>query len=95
MAVLVTAEVKGQTQEGYDGMFAVLSEGLKQAPGFILHSAHPVDGGWRITEVWESKTNADQYFAKHVAPNLSPGIHPKRSVQELHTLLTPSMASVG
>jgi quinol monooxygenase YgiN len=88
MAVLVTAEVQGQTQLGYDGMFSVLSDGLKQAPGFVLHTAHPIEGGWRIIEVWNSKAEANQYFAKNVAPDLPPGIHPKRSVQELHSLLT-------
>jgi hypothetical protein len=36
----------------------------------------------------ESVAQANQYFAKNVAPNLPPGIHPKRSVQELHNLLT-------
>lgn len=87
MAVLVTAEVQGQTQQGYDGMFTVLADGLKQAPGFILHTAHPIEGGWRVIEVWNSKAEANQFFAKHVAPNLPPGIHPKRSVQELHSLL--------
>jgi len=41
MAVLVTADVPGQTEQGYDGMLGVLASALKQAPGFILHSAHP------------------------------------------------------
>ena len=88
MAVLITAEVQGQTQQGYDGMFSMLSDGLKQAPGFVLHTAHPIEGGWRIIEVWESLTDANQFFAKYVAPNLPPGIRPKRSVQELHSLVT-------
>jgi hypothetical protein len=87
MAVLVTAEVQGQTQQGYDGMFAALADVEKQAPGFLLHTAHPIEGGWRIVEIWESKADANQFFAKHVAPNLPPAIHPKRSVQELHSLL--------
>lgn len=45
-------------------------------------------GGWRIIEVWKSKAEANQFFAKNVAPYLPTGIHPKRSVQELHSLLT-------
>lgn len=89
MAVLVTAEVKGQTQEGYDGMRAVLGEVLKHAPGFVLHTAHATAEGWRIIEIWESKEASDQFFAKIVAPNLPPGIRPKRSVQDLHGLLLP------
>ena len=89
MAVLVTAEVAGQTQQGYDGMLQFLAESIKAAPGFVLHSAHPVDSGWRILEVWETKEAANQFFAKHVAPNLPPGIRPKRTVEELHSLVRP------
>ena len=87
MTVLVTAEVPGQTQQGYDGMLTVLEQGLKQAPGFVLHTAHPVEGGWRVIEIWATKAEANQFFAKYVAPNLPPGIHPKRSVQELHSFI--------
>jgi hypothetical protein len=89
MAVLMTAEVAGQTQQGYDGMLQFLAESIKVAPGFILHTAHPVEGGWRVIEVWETKEAANQFFAKHVAPNLPPGIRPKRTVQELHSLVKP------
>ena len=87
MAVLVTAEVTGQTQQGYDGMLGKLQGPLKQAPGFILHTAHPVEGGWRILEVWDSKAQSNEWYAKNVAPNLPPGVHPKRMVQELHSLI--------
>lgn len=87
MAVLMTAEISGQTQQGYDGMLQSLAEAIKVAPGFILHAAHPVEGGWRVIELWETKEAANQFFAKHVAPNLPPGIRPKRTVQELHSLV--------
>ena len=87
MAVLVTAEVPGQSQQGYDGMLGMLQGPLKQAPGFILHTAHPVEGGWRIIELWESKSQSNEWYAKNVAPNLPPGVHPKRTVQELHSLV--------
>ena len=45
MAVLVTAEVPGQTQEGYEQMIAALSPALKQAKGFIAQGAGPM-GRW-------------------------------------------------
>jgi quinol monooxygenase YgiN len=89
MAVLIIAEVKGQTREGYDGMLNVLEDILRAAPGLILHTSHPTEDGWRVVEVWESKAEADQFFAKNVAPNLPPGITPKRSVEELHGFVTP------
>jgi hypothetical protein len=89
MAVLVTAEVAGQTQQGYDGMLTALDGPLRRASGFVLHTAYPIEGGWRVLEVWDSKTQANEWYAKSVAPNLPPGIHPKRSVQELHSLVRP------
>lgn len=88
MAVLLTAEVPGQTQQGYDGMMGVLADAIKQAKGFVLHSAHPIEGGWRVIEVWETLNDANQFFAQHVHPHLPPGVKPKRSFQELHSLVT-------
>ena len=87
MAVLVTAEVPGQTTEGYEGMLAVLSPILKTAKGFIAHGAGPSGDGWRSFEIWESQEDATRFFAAHVHPNLPAGIRPKRSILELHSLI--------
>ena len=54
-----------------------------------MHCAHPADGEWKVYEVWNSKQESDQWFAKYVVPNLPQGIHPKRSYQELHSCVTP------
>jgi hypothetical protein len=88
MAVLVTAEVPGQTQQGYDNMLGGLATLIRQAPGFVAHMAHAVEGGgWRVLEIWESKAQSDAFFAKVVVPHLPPGVHPKRTYQELHSLV--------
>jgi hypothetical protein len=92
MTVLVTAEVAGQTPQGYDGMLGALRGRITGADGFIAHASHQVEGGWRVIEVWESKAQADRFFAREVAPNLPPGIHPKRVTQELHSWVTPPIA---
>ena len=89
MAVLIATKVKGQTQEGYDSVLRAVRELIKQAPGFIMHCAHPDVGEWKVYEVWKSKEQADKWFGKYVVPNLPPGIHPKRSYQELHGMVTP------
>ena len=90
MAVLISTKVKGQTQEGYDSVLAAVEELVKVTPGFVLHCAHPAEGEWLVYEVWNSKTEADQWFAKYIVPNLPTGIHPKRSYQELHSVVVPS-----
>jgi hypothetical protein len=61
---------------------------LKQAPGFVMHAAYPIEGGWRTIEVWESSAAADGFFAKYIAPYLPAGIQFKRTVQELHHLVS-------
>lgn len=90
MAVLIATNVKGQTQEGYDGVLTAVRESIKQAPGFIMHCAHPDEGEWKVYEVWNSKEEADQWFGKVVVPNLPRGIHPKRRYMQLHSIVTPS-----
>ena len=42
MAVLITAEVPGQTKEGYEGVLAAVGPLLRAAKGFIAHGAGPV-----------------------------------------------------
>jgi hypothetical protein len=89
MPVLVTAEVPGQTREKYDQMLAVLGPLIRQAKGFIAHGAALADGGWRSFEIWESREAATEFFARHIHPNLPPGIKPKRTLIELHSFVTP------
>jgi heme-degrading monooxygenase HmoA len=90
MAILTTAHVKGQTKEGYDGVLTGLQELIREAPGFILHTSYAYEEGWVVAEIWETKADADTFFAKYVVPNLPAGIHPKRSYQELHSIVTNS-----
>ena len=88
MAVLVTAPVENQTEALYDGMLALLEARIRQEPGFVMHSAHRSEtGAWRVLEIWQTKAQADQFFAKHVAAHLPPGVRPKRSVTPLHSLV--------
>jgi hypothetical protein len=87
LPILISADVPGQTKEGYEETIRALGSSLKSAPGFIMHFAHPIEGGWRVFEVWESSKEASEWFAKYVRPNLPPHIKPQRRVQELHTLI--------
>ena len=90
MAVLVTADVPGQTVEGYDRMIAVFSPALRQAKGFIAQGAGPSGEGWRVFEIWESQADATEFFAKYIHPNLPAGVKPQRTLLELHSLIMAS-----
>jgi len=89
MAVFISTTVKGQTEQGYDSVLVAVRELIKAAPGFVLHCAHPDEGAWMVYEVWQSRAEADKWFATYVVPNLPKGIHPKRSYRELHSLVVP------
>jgi ketosteroid isomerase-like protein len=87
MPVMIISEVSGQTPQGYDAMLALVGKALRQAPGFVMHMAHPTESGWRIVEVWQSKDDATRFFATHIAPNLPDGVRPKLSFQPLHSVV--------
>jgi hypothetical protein len=87
MAVLVTADVPGQTQEKYDSMLAAIGPALRHAKGFIAHGAGPSADGWRTFEIWESQEDATQFFATYIHPNVPQGIKPKRTLLTLHSLV--------
>ena len=86
--VMIVADVPGQSRAGYDAMRMALGDVLHRAPGLILHTAHPVADGWRVVEVWETRRAADRFFVDEVVPRLPAGIHPKRSVVELHDVVS-------
>jgi len=87
MSVMMISEVSGQSAQGYDGMLARAGDALTRAPGFIMHMSHPVEAGWRIIEIWNSREDAARFFAAHIAPHLPDGLRPKLSFQPLHSLL--------
>jgi hypothetical protein len=94
MAILMTGEADGLTPALYAQMLSGLEPMLRQAPGFIAHVAHPVEaGGFRVLEIWQSKEDSDRFFAAHVAPNLPPGIRPKRRTERLNSLVLAAVAA--
>lgn len=95
MAVLVTADVSDQTQDGYDRMLEALRPALYEADGFIAHGAGPGAGAaWQTFEVWETAADATRFFATYVFPNLPPGVRPKRTLVELHALVLGPLSTL-
>ncbi len=87
MPVLITAVVQGQTKEGCDATMVILRPLLQQSEGFIAHGAGVSPEGWRIFEVWDTQEHATAFFAKYIHPNLPPGVMPKRTYLDLHSLV--------
>lgn len=77
MAIIVTFDLPGAGQELYDTVIDRVTDGQGftrfadlQNPGLVSHAAGPVDGGFRVTEVWES-AEALEAHAKTFGPILS------------------------
>src|SRR3954451_15627130 len=83
MAILMTAEVPGMTQEMVDGMTDQLMGQQKAQPGFVLHANGAIDGGWGVTEVWEAQENWDSWYDGPIKPNLPEGLEPPSTTRGL------------
>ncbi|GHJ97183.1 hypothetical protein SNE510_67020 [Streptomyces sp. NE5-10] len=66
MAVIVTVEIPGGTQEQYESATARLERaGWWPPQGFLAHAAGPDgSGGWRVVDFWESEEDFLAFAAK-------------------------------
>jgi heme-degrading monooxygenase HmoA len=76
MTIMMTSDMPGTTQGDYERLAAALLPVLKAADGFIAHAAGPVDGGYQVTELWESEAAHSAWVASHVLPAMPPGAIP-------------------
>ena len=70
MALAFLQEVPGMTQEQYDQVLETLQRGGKTAEGRIFHVAGPMEGGWRVVDVWESQEAVNKFFQEQLGPAL-------------------------
>jgi hypothetical protein len=70
MAVAVVMEFEG-TLEQYDEVVSRmgLSPGGPTPPGALFHWVTPIDGGFRVTDVWESQEAFGQFAQEQIGPN--------------------------
>ena len=84
MAVLMTAHIPGATKEMIDGLRPLLGP-IRMAKGFVVHANGPVPGGWRVTEVWDSRAD----FEASVKPAFPEGgPMPSITFDELNEVVT-------
>ncbi len=76
MTIMMTSDMPGTTQGDYERLAAALLPALKTADGFIAHAAGPVDGGYQVTELWESEAAHSAWVTSHVLPAMPPGATP-------------------
>jgi hypothetical protein len=68
MAVELRAEIRGMTKAQYDQAFAEVKDALRAAPGFLSHAAGPMEGGYRVAELWNSREELDRFLQQTIMP---------------------------
>jgi hypothetical protein len=97
VAVLVEQQLEGVTQEVYDGVNSRINAQGSPPAGLIVHTSAPVDGGWRIVDVWESAEDYRRFAEERIGPAVSAyaqeaGIEPGQpnvTVTELYDMIKP------
>jgi hypothetical protein len=95
MPIAVLHEAPGGTKEQYDQVADRLSDGKGlnspgdwPVDGLISHIAGPIEGGWRVVDVWESE-EAFRRFGEVLVPMLQEaGLGGEPQVFEVHKLVT-------
>ena len=88
MAVLMTAQLPGATQEMIDGMRPVLDK-IGGQKGFVIHTNGAVPDGWRVVEVWDSQADFEAWTEANVKPAFPEGgPMPSITFDELNEVVT-------
>ena len=61
MALAMLADIPGLTREQYESVVKKINEAGTPA-GALFHAGGPVETGYRVVEVWETREAADAFY---------------------------------
>ena len=94
MSVVVSSVAPGLTAEMYEAVSSKAMSGDQLPEGCQVHIAGPVDQGWRVITVWDSRETFDRFREEKLLPAIRelagedgpPEVKPE--VKPVHRLLT-------
>jgi hypothetical protein len=93
MAVGIRITLPGITQEEFDRAHDHINPDRTPLSGLIFHVSGPVDGGWGIVDVWESRADFDAFAGKIAEGMAGAGVQPQGppDIQEfaVHEIIQP------
>ena len=100
MAIAVMQDFPAGTQQQYDQVVAQLQAKLNlgghSPQGNLYHTAGPIEGGWRIVDVWESQDAFNAFMGVLGPMAQSAGVpQPQVTVWPIHNILTPKGFGLG
>src|SRR5260370_40602158 len=81
MPVATVLEFPGVTQEQYEEIGARLGS-FGPPEGIVYHACGPVEGGWRIMDIWDSKEAFDRFVEDVWLPAMRANGGPEPSRRE-------------
>jgi hypothetical protein len=70
MAVAVTVDIPGGTEQQYEQVIAMGFPDGKLPEGFLVHLAGPTETGWRVLNVVESQGQFEAFARERLRPAL-------------------------
>jgi hypothetical protein len=95
MAVGLRLKFEGGTQEEYEAVHRHIEADANPPEGLIFHCAGPIDAGWGIIDVWESREHFDRFLEGRLGPGIAelgddaPGSPPDIKEFPVHHYLKP------
>jgi hypothetical protein len=68
MAVGIRINLPGVSVEEFDRVDAAIDARGEHPDGLILSTSGPIEGGWRVIDVWESRAHFDDFAARRIGP---------------------------
>jgi hypothetical protein len=89
MAVLITTTFVNVPQADYDVMIDSMRPMYLGAPGFVAHVAVVHEGGFRVSEIWESQEDAEAWLRDVIVPSMerAGGVGPDVVTVPIHAMI--------
>lgn len=68
MAIGLRIKLPGVEVEEFDRIDALINVREDHPDGLIFSASGPVDGGWLVNDVWESRAHFDTFAATRIGP---------------------------
>ena len=70
MAMAQLLEFRGGAAEQWHALHQVVAPDGKLAAGALFHVGGPINGGWRVVNIWESEDASQTFFPDRLMPVL-------------------------
>lgn len=98
MAVAMLMEWPGVTREQYEAVMKELQLDANPPKGALFHVAGPMQGGWRVVDVWDSADAFHTFSEQRIMPavrKVGVTTQPRIEVYPAHNIYVPAMSTIG